>query len=82
MSDRQFQAAYCSRACQASAWKSHKTVCGISLQFEQALPSQAALDVHLAKRLEEVANIDLSPPPEIQLMMALSKSIAESKGKK
>ncbi len=34
------QAVYCSSRCQASHWPVHKSDCGTSSQYEQALPSQ------------------------------------------
>jgi len=51
---------YCSRACQSSAWTSHKAVCGQVSQREQALPCQIAIDAYLLSSGEpiEIKNMD------------------------
>jgi len=58
---------YCSTACQKSAWRSHKSVCGSDTQHEQSLPSQEAIVTHaVPKLLQQIAAMDLTPPPDVQ----------------
>ena len=70
---------YCSSACQSSAWKSHKTICGSDRQVEQALPSQDAVEEHLRGVF---GNVDLTlPPDEVPFLEALYSFGDKPKGK-
>jgi hypothetical protein len=51
-----YQAVYCTKSCQKSAWNSHKLVCRSGTATVQALPSQIAI----LKEMAQLTGMDLS----------------------